>query len=139
MCNMNLYIKTQDGQIVDHPILEDNLLQIFPYIDLNNLPREYVKFIRVLKTVSEGPYEVAYVNYEWDGDTVKDVWYTRPMTAAERAAKQEMIKQDWQTYGYPSWQFNETTCSFDPPVAFPNDGNKYRWNESTQNWDQIDL
>jgi len=134
---MNLYIKIQDGQILDHPILEDNLMMIWPDIDLNNLPREYVKFIRVAKNVSEGPYEIAYISYEWDGDTVRDVWYLRPMTAAEQLAKQEMVKQDWQTYGYASWQFNETTCGFDPPVPYPNDENKYRWNEDTQTWEQV--
>lgn len=135
---MNLYIRIVDGQITDHPILESNLLNAYPGIDLNN-SQEYVKFIRVSKNVSEGIYEMAYNTYEWDGDTVKDVWYTRPMTTAERKAEQETVKQDWQTYGYPSWQFNEATCSFDPPVPVPDNDNRYRWNESTQNWDQIDL
>ena len=35
---------------------------------------------------------------------------------------------------YPSWTLNESTCRWDSPVAYPNDGNKYDWNENTQNW-----
>jgi len=36
---------------------------------------------------------------------------------------------------YPSWILNETTCVYESPVAKPNDGNEYNWNESTQSWD----
>jgi len=36
---------------------------------------------------------------------------------------------------YPSWILNETTCQWEPPVAWPNDGKLYTWNESTKTWD----
>jgi len=36
---------------------------------------------------------------------------------------------------YPSWILNETTCVYESPVAKPDDGNEYNWNESTQSWD----
>jgi hypothetical protein len=35
---------------------------------------------------------------------------------------------------FNSWILNETTGVWDPPVAYPNDGNTYDWNENTQNW-----
>ena len=38
---------------------------------------------------------------------------------------------------YPSWTLNETTCLWDAPVAYPDDGEMYQWNEETQTWDQI--
>ena len=38
---------------------------------------------------------------------------------------------------YPSWTLNETTCQWEAPVAYPDDGKKYRWNESTKSWDEI--
>ena len=41
------------------------------------------------------------------------------------------------TQPYPSWTLNETTCLWDAPVAYPNDGNRYQWNEDTQTWDQV--
>jgi hypothetical protein len=36
---------------------------------------------------------------------------------------------------YNSWILNENTCNWEAPVAYPNDGNRYMWNEATQNWD----
>ena len=35
---------------------------------------------------------------------------------------------------YPSWTLNESTCNWEAPVAKPDDGKPYIWNESTQNW-----
>jgi len=36
---------------------------------------------------------------------------------------------------YPSWTLNEETCLWECPVAYPDDGNMYNWNEETQTWD----
>ena len=38
---------------------------------------------------------------------------------------------------YPSWNLNEDTCLWEPPIAYPDDGNMYIWNEDTQQWDEI--
>ncbi len=38
---------------------------------------------------------------------------------------------------YPSWILNETTCLWECPVAYPDDGNMYEWNETDQQWDEI--
>jgi len=38
---------------------------------------------------------------------------------------------------YPSWTLNEETCLWEAPVAYPDDGNNYEWNEETQTWDEI--
>jgi hypothetical protein len=40
---------------------------------------------------------------------------------------------------FPSWVVNDTTCQWEPPVANPNDGKNYRWNEDTTSWDEISL
>ena len=37
-----------------------------------------------------------------------------------------------------SWVLNESTCRYDPPTAYPNDGKRYDWNESTTSWDEIE-
>jgi hypothetical protein len=39
---------------------------------------------------------------------------------------------------YPSWTLNETTCLWESPVPYPTDGKFYGWNESTQEWDEIE-
>ena len=36
---------------------------------------------------------------------------------------------------FTSWILNEETCQWEAPVAYPNDGNLYNWNEETQQWD----
>ena len=36
---------------------------------------------------------------------------------------------------FPSWTLNETTCQWEPPVAHPDDGEVYVWNEGTSSWD----
>ena len=39
---------------------------------------------------------------------------------------------------YPSWILNETTCRWEAPVAYPDDGERYTWNETNQTWDLIE-
>ena len=36
-----------------------------------------------------------------------------------------------------SWTLNEETCQWEPPVAYPDDGKNYEWNEENQSWDEI--
>ena len=38
---------------------------------------------------------------------------------------------------YPSWVLNEDTCLWESPIAYPNDGKKYIWNEVTTSWVEI--
>ena len=38
---------------------------------------------------------------------------------------------------YPSWVLNEGTAQWQAPVAMPNDGKRYSWNEATQSWDEV--
>ena len=40
---------------------------------------------------------------------------------------------------YNSWILNEQTCLWEAPIAYPTDGNKYTWNESTLTWDIVEL
>lgn len=87
---MKLFIQVRDGQPWEHPILPDNLLQAFPGIDLNNLPKGFAPFIRVqrpgLDAMPVGDLEVAECTYQLDTDgiTYKDVWSVREMTIAEK-------------------------------------------------------
>lgn len=38
---------------------------------------------------------------------------------------------------YVSWTLNETTCRWQAPVAMPNDGKPYRWDEASLSWKPI--
>ncbi len=39
---------------------------------------------------------------------------------------------------YASWVLNETSCLWESPVAYPTDGNMYRWDEATTAWVQAE-
>ncbi len=40
---------------------------------------------------------------------------------------------------YPSWTLNNTTADWEAPVAKPDDGKAYTWNESTLSWDEVSV
>ena len=135
---MELYIRIQDGAPFEHPILGDNFRQAFPDIDTNNLPPEFASFTRVDPPIL-GVYEV-YVGVEYqlqEDGSYMDVHSKRDMTVEEKTAKQDAVKDDWEAHGYASWTFNEDTCSFDPPEAYPDDGKHYHWDEDSVSWVEI--
>ena len=35
---------------------------------------------------------------------------------------------------YNSWILNESTCLWEAPISYPNDGQYYNWNEETLSW-----
>ncbi len=39
---------------------------------------------------------------------------------------------------YASWLLNEGTCLWDAPVAYPNDGKRYSWDEATTSWVEVE-
>jgi hypothetical protein len=40
---------------------------------------------------------------------------------------------------FNSWLLNEQTCLWQSPIPYPNDNNKYTWNESTLTWDIVEV
>jgi hypothetical protein len=134
---MELFIQIHNGASFEHPILGDNFRQAFPEIDVNNLPPEFAKFIRV-EPPQIGVYEIYEgVTYEKVGDFFTDVHHVRPMTNEEKINKQEVTKQEWVKTGYNSWFFNQETCSFDPPTPYPNDNKIYTWDEPSLSWVEV--
>jgi hypothetical protein len=39
---------------------------------------------------------------------------------------------------FNSWVLNEDTCLWEAPVAYPQDGNNYKWNETNLNWELVE-
>ena len=39
---------------------------------------------------------------------------------------------------FNSWILNEDTCLWEAPVAYPNDGQIYKWNETIKNWELVE-
>jgi len=130
----DLYIKIKDGVPFEHPIYEWNLKMVYPDFDPNNLPKDFVKFIRLsppivgLFDVVEGP------TYELKDNICQDFYTIRPMTDEERKAKINEFKGEPPL---PSWVFDENSLTWLPPVAMPTDGKEYAWDERTKSWHAI--
>ena len=39
---------------------------------------------------------------------------------------------------FNSWILNEDTCRWESPIPYPQDSNRYNWNEQTKSWDLIE-
>lgn len=134
---MELFIQIKNGQPFEHPIFGDNFRQAFPEVNTNNLPDWVAKFER-LPPPAIGVYEVYEGStYEWDNAIVKDVHHIREMTNIEKLNKQNQVKENWLQHGFSSWVFNESLCSFEPPIPMPLDGKTYRWDEAALSWIEV--
>jgi hypothetical protein len=77
---MNLYIQIKDGQPFEHPIFEDNFIEAFPNVDINNLPLEFAKFRRIpieeCGLTNDDPLKkLVMTNYRLSDDGFwEDVW-----------------------------------------------------------------
>jgi hypothetical protein len=40
---------------------------------------------------------------------------------------------------FSSWILNNTTWTWEAPVAMPTDGKMYKWNESITNWEEVTI
>jgi len=38
---------------------------------------------------------------------------------------------------FNSWLLDEDACLWNAPVAYPDDGGRYKWNEETTSWDAV--
>ena len=117
---MNLYIETKDGQPVNHPAFEDNLLQAF-----GSIPSNWEPFARVERPVP-GVYEVLdsdMPTYQTVNGVWTDVWSLRPMTDAEKTSKQQAVIADFnareQAENWAAWTLDETACEMVPPIPRP--------------------
>lgn len=90
-----LYIRMLDGQPFEHPIVESNLLEAFPDLDLKKLPPWLARFERHDPTgIEVGGYEHLVEDYVVEAGKVRDNWHTRPMTTKEKAAKLKELRAE---------------------------------------------
>ena len=90
---MKLYIQIVDGATFQHPMLESNLLEAFPGINLEDEASGFAKFVRIEPPVL-GPYEKNQtVTYEMVDGVYTDVFKCEQLTPEEKVAKQNDVKQ----------------------------------------------
>jgi hypothetical protein len=146
---MNIYIQIENGQPVNHPAFEDNLIQA-----LGSIPENWEPFTRVERPVTDA-YQVlvsAQPSYEKVNGVWTDVWTIRDMTEEEKTAKQQeleaatvvgkkavqqAVKDFWATLpnreNFSAWTFDEETCQYLPPTPRPTEGD-FRWDGVTNSW-----
>jgi hypothetical protein len=134
---MNLRIETENGQPKNHPALEGNILQAF-----GTIPAHWEPFIRVERPVLT-PYQVMGSDqpvYQKVNGVWTDVWDVREISAEEKAAKQQRVKDGWATIPNPdnflTWTFDEDTCAYQPPIPRPVDRQVF-WQGTTNTWVDI--
>ena len=117
---MNLYIKTENGVTKNHPAFEDNLIQAF-----GSIPEDWEPFTRV-EHPKVGIYELMIADeptYEKVDGVWTDVWHKRDMTAEEKAAKQQSVRDAFaardQVENWSAWTLDEATCMMVPPIPRP--------------------
>ena len=132
---MKLYIQIENGQPINRPVVEDNLLQTF-----SEIPTNWEEF-SYMERPTVGVYQVFEYEeptYAKVGGVWTEVWSIRDMTDTEKAAKQQKVKDDWAAlplrYNFTAWMFDENTCSYEPPIPRPENGIKYFWQGTTGSW-----
>lgn len=135
---MNLYIQTENGNAINHPAFEDNLIQAF-----GKVPDHWEAFIRVERPVPT-IYQVLdsqEPTYQKINDIWTDVWAIRDMTANEIIAKQQKVKNLWgrmpNASNFTAWTFNEATCQYEPPIPKPE--GVFKWDGATNSWIALPL
>lgn len=131
------FIKVRNGEAYEHPIIEENFDAVFPDVDKDNLPEGLMDFVRV-----EQPDFPAYrknirCEYQLVDGVMTDVWLSDEMDGSEKLALQDERKAAWSVNGFASWEFNADICLHEPPVAYPDDGLRYFWDEETLSWVEV--
>ena len=105
---MDLFIQIRDGQPYQYPIDGNNFRQAFPHIDVDNLPPEFARFVRLPPPEIVGVYQVVVESYVLNEGVVSDNWILCDMTAEEKADKiaQAMNRRPEGD----QWVFNEADC-----------------------------
>jgi hypothetical protein len=117
---MNLYIEIENGQPKNHPAFEDNLIEAF-----GSVPSNWEAFVRVEKPIPT-TYQVLEAGdptYSKVNDVWSDVWPLRDMTAQEKATKQQVVIDAFnsreQAENWSAWILNDATCKMIPPITRP--------------------
>ena len=141
---MTLFIQVNESNVPQNdPCTKENLKQAFPLLDWeSSAPSGWMKFERIdsPRLSAYQKYDSPQVTYQVIDGVVKDVWHILNMTDDEKKTKQDQVKADWAALdpaGPASWTFDETTCSYQAPVAYPSDGKNYDWDESTTSWKEV--
>jgi hypothetical protein len=125
----------------------------YAFLNMSNIVTEVI----VGKDETDGPtnWEIHYGNIReqvckrTSYNTRGGVHYT---DGAESADQSKAFRKNYAGIGYTydhsrdafippkpfdSWVLNESSCLWEAPVEYPDDGQIYTWNEDTTSWDLV--
>lgn len=108
---MSHFAQVEDGIVKQVIVAEQD------FIDLGVLPGTWIQtsYNTCAGQHPEGrPLRKNYAGVGYVYDSVRDAFYA--------------------PQPFASWSLDEQTCTWKPPVAYPSDGNKYKWDESSVSW-----
>jgi len=131
---MNLYIKVENGQPINHPAFEENIIEA-----LGEITSDWEVFVRkpIPKLDLYKKFDDPQVTYEKIDGVWTDVFHVRDMTDEEKNEVQQKVKDLWaarpNASNFTAWVFDEATCLYQPPIPVPEVG-MYRWDGLTNSW-----
>ena len=130
---MALFIQIENGQPVNHPVYDFNLIQAF-----GTIPQGWAMFNRIEQPngLITTPFQKAVCTYGLSSDNVtwEDKWSLVDMTADEKTA---LIAETEAHPPGPNVTLNTETLNWTPNIAKPTDGKKYIWDSLTGSWVEI--
>lgn len=132
---MTYFVKIENNEPVSGVITKENLLYVYPNMDVEGLPREFVKVKKADSYPKSHPLQnwlgtkIVYKDNEWVEE------HQFEFVSEEEAIRiKDAIKREHKKFGFPSWIWNEEECCYLPPTPCPDDGKKYDWNEESLSW-----
>jgi hypothetical protein len=110
----------------------------YAFLDESNVVTEVITGINETELIEGLDTETWYGNFR--GQTCKRTSYNnniRKNYAGIGYAYDEERDAFIPPKPYPSWILDEETCQWGPPVAYPDDGKLYNWNEETISWIEV--
>ena len=105
--------KIKDGRVTNVIVAEQDFIDTLECIWVQTSYNTYGGQHKVGGT----PLRKIYAGIGYTYDSTRDAFYT--------------------PQPHPSWILNETSCYWEPPVAYPIDDKNYIWDEDTTSWVEV--
>jgi hypothetical protein len=116
---MSHYAKVLDGKVVQVIVAEAEFFDTF----VDSSPGQWIKTSYNTQgnehTQGGTPLRGNYAGIGYTYDATNDVFYAPQL--------------------YASWIINETTWTWEAPVAMPTDDKLYQWDEATVAWKEVEM
>jgi hypothetical protein len=136
------YAKISNNNIVEQVVVVNNE----DTLDENGNESEYIASIFLQSVIGLGS------NWKKTSYNTRGGIYRHSVTNEPLEDQSKAFRKNYAGIGYtydeqrdafippkpfPSWVLNEFSSLWESPIPYPNDGNMYIWNESTQSWNAI--